>query len=329
MGYWGGYSDWAPRPTVATRKADAAREIAKLQKKGRTVEPVVLEGSTIARTFWGKAWCRNLESYSDFENRLPRGRSYVRSGSVLDLQIAAGRVEALVRGSDLYEVVITVKPVEPARYRAVVAACAGKVDSVIELLQGKLSGAVMEVITRKEEGLFPAPRQLGMSCTCPDYASMCKHVAAVLYGIGARFDVDPKLVFLLRGADPGELVSSAAAGTLTGGRGPAREKTLSGDLASMFGIEAGPRPGGRTSAPARRPQRRRPQRRRRSLRRRRPRRRRRRRRRRQGRARRHHRRPSPAWDAQSTSRSPTGNPSPKNAARSASATGTYSRTGRT
>src|ERR1700722_12245688 len=125
MGYWGGYSDWAPRPTVAARKADAAREIAKLQKKGRTVSPVVLEGSTIARTFWGKAWCRNLERYSDIANRLGRGRSYVRSGSVVDLHVAPGKVEALVSGTRLYRVTVTVVPVEAARYRAVVAACAG------------------------------------------------------------------------------------------------------------------------------------------------------------------------------------------------------------
>lgn len=244
MGYWGGWGyDWAPRPTVAERKKSAAKEIAALAKKGRTVSPVVIEGRTIAHTFWGKAWCQNLERYSDISNRLERGRSYVRSGSVIDLRIGPGKVEALVRGSELYEVTLTVSPVEAARYRAVIALCAGKIDSVIELLQGKLSGAVMEVITCKEKGLFPAPKQIGMRCSCPDFATMCKHVAAVLYGIGARFDAEPELLFRLRGADPGELVSSAAAGTLAGARAVAKDKTLAGDLGDVFGIDLDLDPG--------------------------------------------------------------------------------------
>jgi uncharacterized Zn finger protein len=244
MSFYGGWNEWAPRPTVGERKAAAEKEIAKLRKKGLTPAPVVLEGRTIASTFWGKAWCRNLERYSDISNRLERGRSYVRSGSVVDLQITPGRVAALVRGTSLYKVTITLKPVERARYQAIVGECAGKIDSMVELLQGKLSGAVMEVITDVDRGLFPAPRQIGMDCSCPDGATMCKHVAAVLYGIGARFDQDPKLLFQLRGAEPAELVSSAAAGTLLGARPVAREKKLRGDLAGVFGIELdeGPAP---------------------------------------------------------------------------------------
>jgi uncharacterized Zn finger protein len=244
MGSWGSYYDWAPRPTVGERKASAARAIAALKKKGRAVAPVVLEGRTIARTFWGKSWCENLERYADIANRIERGRSYVRSGSVIHLHIEPGRVEALVQGSDLYEVTITVKPIEAARYRAVVAECAGKIDSVIELLRGKLSAAVMEVITRKETGLFPAPNQLGMRCSCPDSARMCKHVAAVLYGIGARLDQEPELMFRLRSADAAELISTAAAGAIAGKRPVAKGKALEGDLAGMFGIELdmGPSP---------------------------------------------------------------------------------------
>ena len=252
MSSWGGWYAWAPRPTVAERQASAAREIAKLQKKGRAVSPVVLDGRTIARTFWGKGWCQHLERYGDVANRIERGRSYVRSGSVVDLQITPGRVEALVRGTSLYTVTITVQPVEKTRYAAIVKACAGKIDSVIELLQGKLSGAVMEVIVSPEEGLFPAPKQIGMRCTCPDGAIMCKHVAAVLYGIGARFDHEPELLFRLRGADPSELVSMAAAGKLTGARPLAREKSLGGDLAGVFGIELDLGPGDQAPA-AKRP----------------------------------------------------------------------------
>lgn len=231
------YDDWAPRPTAADRAKKAQKQIAALEKKGQKLAPIKLEGRAIATTFWGKAWCQNLESYSDYESRLPRGRSYVRSGSVLDLQIGAGEVTALVQGTRLYTVKIAIVAVEPARWKSIVASCGGKIDSVVELLQGKLSKAVMEVITSKESGLFPAPKQIRMTCSCPDWATMCKHVAAVLYGVGARLDAQPELLFRLRGADPLELVATAARGAVLGGKAPAKEKRLGADLSSVFGID--------------------------------------------------------------------------------------------
>lgn len=232
-----GYGGWWPSaPNAAQRAKKAAKSIAARGKKGQALSPVTIEGRTIAKTFWGKAWCDNLEGYSDYANRLPRGRSYVRSGSVIDLKIAPGKVTALVQGSRLYTVTIGIGPVEPARWRAVVAACAGKVDSVVELLQGKLSSAVMDVITRRETGLFPSPRQIDLDCSCPDAATMCKHVAAVLYGVGARLDREPELLFRLRSSDPAELVSTAAKAGALGGK-VAREKVLDADLASVFGID--------------------------------------------------------------------------------------------
>lgn len=235
MGSW--YYDYTPRPTAAERAAKAKKQVAALEKKGSKLSPVVLAGRTIAATFWGKAWCQNLESYSDYESRLPRGRSYVRSGSVLDLQIAPGEVKALVQGTRLYHVTIGIGAVEKARWASVVAACGGQIDSVIELLQGKFSKAVMEVITSKERGLFPSPQQIKLSCSCPDWATMCKHVAAVLYGVGARLDEQPDLLFRLRGADPLELVATAASGAVLGGKGPAKGKRLGADLTSVFGID--------------------------------------------------------------------------------------------
>ena len=231
---WGGYP---PYVSVAERAAKAAKQVAALQKKGRNVSPVRLEGRTIAATFWGKAWCQNLESYSDYENRLPRGRSYVRSGAVVDLQIEAGKVTALVQGSSLYRIEIGIHPVETALWKTIVAASSGQIDSVVELLQGKLSKGVMELISRKESGLFPMPRQIRLGCSCPDGASMCKHVAAVLYGVGARLDAQPELLFRLRGADPTELITTAAKGAVLGGKAPAKGKQLDDDLASVFGIE--------------------------------------------------------------------------------------------
>jgi uncharacterized Zn finger protein len=233
----GWYNDWAPRPTAADRARKAQKQVASLEKKGRKLAPVVLAGRKIAATFWGKAWCDNLESYSDYENRLPRGRSYVRSGSVLDLQITPGEVKALVQGSRLYEVTIGIHAVDKARWTSVVTACGGQIDSVVELLQGKLSRAVMDVITSKETGLFPAPKQINLRCSCPDWASMCKHVAAVLYGVGARLDEQPDLLFRLRGADPLELVATATRGAVLGGKAPEKGKRLGADLGSVFGID--------------------------------------------------------------------------------------------
>ena len=173
---------------VAARRAKAAKEIAKLGKNGRKVSPVVVEGRKIANSFWGKAWCDNLHRYSDFANRLPRGRTYVNNGSVIDLQIERGKVEALVSGSEIYTVTIGVTVAAPARWKAICADCAGSVSSLVELLQGKLSKHVMERVCREVDGLFPAPREIKMSCSCPDWAGMCKHVAATLYGVGARLN---------------------------------------------------------------------------------------------------------------------------------------------
>ena len=184
---------WRPYVSVAERRRKAAREMQKLRKKGHPVSPVVIEGRTIARTFWGKAWCDNLERYSDFANRLPRGRTYVRNGSVVDLQIAPGEVNALVSGSELYKVAVKVSAVPKARWTSICADCAGAIDSLVELLQGRFSKGVMERICQQKTGLFPAPAEIEFSCSCPDWASMCKHVAAVLYGIGARLDEQPEL----------------------------------------------------------------------------------------------------------------------------------------
>jgi uncharacterized Zn finger protein len=176
------------------------RKSGSLQKKGAS-----------SRSFWGKAWCDNLERYSDFANRLPRGRTYVSNGSVIDLQIERGRVEALVSGSKIYKVRIDITVAAPARWMAICADCAGSIGSLVELLQGKLSKHVMERVCREADGLFPAPREIKMSCSCRDWAGMCKHVAATLYGVGARLDSQPDLLFRLRGVDREDMVSTVGA----------------------------------------------------------------------------------------------------------------------
>lgn len=246
------YSGFAPYVPVAVRQAKAAREIAALRKKGRDIRPVVLAGRTIASTFWGKAWCTHLESYSDYANRLPRGRAYVRNGSVVDLQLAPGEVTALVQGSSMYTVRITIAPVERARWDRIVSACSGGIASIVELLQGRLSDAVMAILTARDTGLFPQPRQIKLACSCPDRATMCKHVAATLYGVGARLDREPELLFRLRGADPTALVATVAKGAVVKGRAVvAKERILEdADLGSVFGIELDDAPSSTGPAPS-------------------------------------------------------------------------------
>ena len=235
------YDDYGFRPyvSVGARRAQAARELAKLQKKGRTLSPVMIDGRKIARTFWGVAWCDNLERYSDFASRLPRGRSYVRNGSVVDLRIEPGSVTALVSGSSMYDVKIAVQSLPKAHWRAIRRDCSGAIDSVIELLQGRLSQSVMTRLCQEKAGMFPSPKDISFTCSCPDWASMCKHVAAVLYGIGARLDHRPELLFTLRKVDQQGLIANAGS-SLSEKKptGPDGMKVLvSDDLSEMFGIE--------------------------------------------------------------------------------------------
>ena len=233
------YYGWRPYVPVAARRRKAMREIEKRRKKGDPISPVTVEGRTIAKTFWGKSWCENLERYSDYANRLPRGRTYVRNGSVVDLQVKPGLIEALVSGSELYEVKLRITPVGKPSWKAICEDCAGAIDSLVELLQGRFSKGVMERICRQSQGLFPSPAEIKISCSCPDWAGMCKHVAAVLYGVGARFDHQPELLFLLRDVDHQELIVKAGKGLPLAKQAPASGKVLGGgDLSDIFGIDA-------------------------------------------------------------------------------------------
>lgn len=233
------YGGWAPYVPVAERRRAAAKKMDALVKKGEKITPVVIEGRTIASTFWGKSWCENLESYSDFANRLPRGRTYVRNGSVVDLKISQGKIKSLVSGSSLYKVEISIKALEKPRWSDVIDRCTGKIDSLLDLLQGKLSKGVMETVTSKDFGLFPSPRQITLNCSCPDGALMCKHVAATLYGVGSRLDLEPEVLFLLRGVDHSELLAKASVKSALNIVKPvgANNTLKTVDLGSLFGIE--------------------------------------------------------------------------------------------
>ena len=230
--------------SVAQKKARAERKRNALKKKNPGIQPVIIEGRTLARTWWGKSWNRNLEQYADYANRIDRGRSYVRHGAVLDLQITPGTITALVAGraGAPYRVTITIQPIPEKQWRRIQDRCRGRMDSLKQLLAGRFPETLEAVFTRKGEGLFPAPEEISLDCSCPDWAVMCKHVAAVLYGVGARLDQDPSLFFVLRKADVKDLVSE----TVNAGKKElltrSRQKSSrimedQADLSGLFGID--------------------------------------------------------------------------------------------
>ena len=266
----GGWDYFPPYVSVAEKKAHGAHALARLLKKSkRAAEPVVIahRKRQLTTTFWGTAWADNLERYADLANRLPRGRSYLRNGSVLDLVITRGGIEAHVAGSELYRVTIGIAPLAKARWRRIVTRCTGRIGSLVGLLRGELSDDVLGVLSDRKDGLFPEPREMRLDCSCPDWAGVCKHVAAVLYGVGIRLDTKPELFFVLRQVDQAELLSSATTGAVSRAHPRAGKRIADDRLSAVFGIEleaAAPpranragRPSRRTPRPARSPERRR------------------------------------------------------------------------
>lgn len=252
----GGWSYYPPYMSVGEKKARGALALARLLKKSkRAAEPVVGDRKRrLAATFWGQAWAENLERYADLANRLPRGRTYLRNGSVLDLAIRPGRIEAYVAGSELYHVTIGIAPLAKARWRRVVSRCTGRIGSLVGLLRGELSAEVLGVLTHAREGLFPEPRELRLDCSCPDGAEVCKHVAAVLYGVAIRLDARPELFFDLRQVDQAELIGSATAGVVGRPRPTAGKRIAANRLSTVFGIDLeGATPVGARGAAKRRP----------------------------------------------------------------------------
>lgn len=225
---------WGSYVPVAKRLANARMQMDRLRAKGQNIQAIEIEGRKISRTFWGKAWCSHLESFSDYANRLPRGRTYVRNGSVCHLEIEKGQVTAMVVGSEIYHVDIKIKALTKEHWQAIQQQCAGDVGTLLELLQGKLSDNVMQAVTDTASGLFPLPENISLNCDCPDWATMCKHVAAVLYGVGARLDHSPELLFVLRDVNHMDLVNESEFSLPSAG---IEKPKVSGDLADIFGID--------------------------------------------------------------------------------------------
>ncbi len=237
VSWWGGRGLWPEYVPVATRIARAKKEVEKLRKQGVQIQPVELDGGKIASSFWGKGWCDHMDSFHDYENRLPRGRSYVRNGAVVHLEVVKGKISALVAGTNMYKVEISIELLDKKRWEDIKRQCAGKISSLMDLLKGKLSDGVMRVVASRDGGLFPGPKEIRMRCSCPDVAGMCKHIAAVFYGVGARLDRQPELLFLLRGVDHAELAAGGGVDAVID-KGRGAESELAGDnLAEVFGIE--------------------------------------------------------------------------------------------
>ena len=204
MSYYG----YSKQPTVAEKKEKARKSLQKLKKKNPDVEPVVIEGTKLAKSWWGKSWNENLESYADYENRITRGKSYVRNNAVLDLKISKGIIEAKVQGSRAkpYDVEIQIEPLSSEKWEQVTELCNHRIDSLEQLIEGKFPKELEVLFTDRKYGMFPSPEEIYFDCSCPDWASMCKHVAATLYGIGARLDINPMLFFELRDLDGQKLI---------------------------------------------------------------------------------------------------------------------------
>ena len=235
------YDGFAPYVSVAEKKAKADKQIAKLKKKNPDLAPILLEGRTIAKSWWGRAWCDNLERYADYESRLDRGKRYVKTGAVIDLSITKGRIQAKVQGSRKtpYKVEIRISPLSEERCQEILQKCGKRVETLEKLLSGDFPEELKELFTQRG-GLFPSSREISFSCSCPDWALMCKHVAAVLYGIGARLDENPSLFFELRGIEMGRFIDVAIANRverMLKNAGRTSGRTIDeGDIRGLFGI---------------------------------------------------------------------------------------------
>lgn len=239
MSYWGFYR---PYVSKSRQKAKAEKKIAALRKKNPDLRPVLIEGRTLARTWWGKSWNSNLENYADYHNRIGRGRSYVRNSAVLDLQIKPGLIKSLVQGSrsSPYKIEITIEPLNKKIWKQIKNICQGKLDSLQELLEGKFPESLSEIFTDQKSGLFPSPAKISFNCSCPDWASMCKHIAATLYGVGARLDNEPLLFFTLRKVEINDLITKAVQDKTVSLLKKAERKSSrvidDSDLSLLFGI---------------------------------------------------------------------------------------------
>lgn len=202
--YWSEFPAYQ-QPSAEMLREQAERSVKAAKKKGQKMEPAIPvtgEDEEICQSWWGRAWCSNLMRYADFASRLERGRRYIRTGTVVDLKIRKGRVEARVQGTRKipYKVDIRISPFSEEKCQAVMAKCGRKIENMEDLVAGTFPEDLKDLFT-EEGGFFPTPAEISCICSCPDWAIMCKHVAAAMYGIGLRLDENPFYFFEMRGID--------------------------------------------------------------------------------------------------------------------------------
>lgn len=239
--YWDSYPRFT-QPSAEELRANAYASAESAKKKGTLYHPAIprTSGGEICTTWWGQAWCRNLERYADYSNRLGRGRRYVRTGTVIDLDIGEGLVTAKVQGSRStpYNVTIRIKPLPEEKYQQIMSRCSEKIENLEDLVHGKFPEALKDTFLSKD-GLFPSPGEISFSCSCPDWASMCKHVAAVMYGVGVRLDENPFYFFKLRSIDVDKLIATTVDNRVESMLSHAdchTDRVMSDDSLDLFGV---------------------------------------------------------------------------------------------
>ena len=138
--------------------------------------------------------------YADYENRIERGRSYLRNDAVVDLKIKGNEIYSRVLGGGYkpYRIRIRIDALSERQRLNIEQQASGKLQDLESLIQGNFPKDLKNLFFQKG-GLFPSPNEIHFDCNCPDWADMCKHVAAVMYGIGIRIDTNPTQLFELRG----------------------------------------------------------------------------------------------------------------------------------
>ena len=198
------------QPSAEELRRKAETSVMKAGKCGQKYEPVCVAGTKICQRWWGIAWCRNLEQYADYTSRIGRGKRYVRAGAVLDLKIEASHILAKVQGSRQrpYQVEIRINPLTEKAVKKIQQQCVSKIKSLEELVAGEFPEELQHIFIGTD-GLFPKPSDITFDCSCPDWACMCKHVAAVMYAVGVRLDENPFYFFKLRGIHVDEFIDAA------------------------------------------------------------------------------------------------------------------------
>ena len=222
--------DYSPRLSVKQLGALATERLETLRADGAVLNPVVNSSRKLAASFWGSAWMKHLARCEAGGLCLAPGRSLLRHGCVLDLNIGPGLIAALVSADELYEVTLRIEPLDDEKLESLRNTCCGRIDSLVSLLEGKVDHAVLEILCAPEDGLLPEPADWHMNCSCPDWAEPCSHAAAAIYAAGVLIDADPMLLFRLRSVDPAALMAAPSI--------PEAEAVFDASaLSSAFGIE--------------------------------------------------------------------------------------------